>query len=468
MKRKLLLTTFLIISFVVLYSGCKNENNTKQFTNYKDLANDPDLIHKSVKKLTDIMVYDIFSPPVASRVYTYPNVAAYETLINEHPEFESLAGQLNGLEPFPKPEIDAEYCFPLASIHAFVMVSNNLIFSEEKMKAYYDDLIEQFKNGGIPDDVYNRSIDFGTQVAQHVLNWAGQDNYKQTRGFEKYTVTSEPGTWTPTPPDYMAAIEPSWNKIRPFVMDSACQFKPASPVRFSMEAESPFLKDVMEVYETTKNLTEEQKEIASFWDCNPFVMHHTGHVMFATKKISPGGHWMGITSISTKTAKADLIKSMEAYTLVSIALADGFISCWDEKYRSKLVRPETVINTHLDSDWVPLLQTPPFPEYPSGHSVISSSAATVLTNLFGEAFHFVDSTEVEYGLPVRSFNSFFEASQEAAISRLYGGIHYMPAITNGVDQGLKVGQYVVANIQTRKSSYALKDSKAKKELAKVE
>lgn len=144
-----------------------------------------------------------------------------------------------------------------------------------------------------------------------------------------------------------------------------------------------------------------------------------------------------------------MMRTAETYAMVSIALADGFISCWDEKYRSKLLRPETFINEHVDEDWVPLLQTPPFPEHTSGHSVISTAAGETLTKLYGDDFAYTDDVEVEYGLPKRSFGSFREAYQEAAISRLYGGIHYMPAIEYGVEQGKQVGGYILSNIETR-------------------
>jgi membrane-associated phospholipid phosphatase len=157
---------------------------------------------------------------------------------------------------------------------------------------------------------------------------------------------------------------------------------------------------------------------------------------------------MGITKIACQKANAPMMQSAQAYALTALALADGFISCWDEKYRSNVIRPETVINRYIDDSWEPLLQTPPFPEYPSGHSVISTAASVVLTDLFGEGFSFVDSTEVRYGLPVRSFDSFQQAAEEAAISRLYGGIHYMPAITQGVEEGRSVGEWVVQNIKT--------------------
>jgi hypothetical protein len=206
---------------------------------------------------------------------------------------------------------------------------------------------------------------------------------------------------------------------------------------------------VKEVWDIGRRLTDEQRAIASFWDCNPYVMHVQGHAMFATKKISPGGHWMGVTAIAARKSGADMMGSAEAYARAAITLADGFISTWEEKYRSAVVRPETVINTYLDERWEPLLQTPPFPEYPSGHSVISNAVATVLSHQFGSPFAFADSAEMDYGLPVRTFPSFEAAAAEAAISRLYGGIHYRAAIEEGSGQGKKIGRFVIERVRTR-------------------
>ena len=141
---------------------------------------------------------------------------------------------------------------------------------------------------------------------------------------------------------------------------------------------------------------------------------------------------------------------INAYSLVSISLFDAFISCWDDKWKTIVVRPETVINEYIDEDWLPLLQTPPFPEYTSGHSVISRSAAIMLTEIYGDNFQFDDTSELEFGLPVRSYNSFIQASEEAAISRLYGGIHYEMAISNGVSQGQKIGEFITNKLTTLK------------------
>jgi hypothetical protein len=195
-----------------------------------------------------------------------------------------------------------------------------------------------------------------------------------------------------------------------------------------------------EVYSVVKDLSEEQRAIASFWDCNPFAVSYSGHMAIGLKKISPGGHWMGITGIACKKANTSLDSAIFIHTTVALTLHDAFISCWKEKYLSDRIRPETAINKLVDPSWRPILQTPPFPEYTSGHSVVSASAATVLTYLLGDNFSFVDTSEIYFGLPERKFNSFFEASNEAAISRLYGGIHFRDACEQGVAQGKLVGQ----------------------------
>ena len=432
---------------VLLGASCSGPDK-----DYKTLTQNPEFIHNSLKKITDVIVHDIFSPPVASRIYAYASIAGYEALIPQNKAYQSLAGQLHGLDPLPQPEGDKEYCFPLASVQAILKVGKTLVFSEDKMDEYYAGVMAKFKEAGVPDDVYDRSIEYGTKVADHIIAWSSKDNYKQSRSFPKYSILNDPATWKPTPPAYMDAVEPHWNKIRTFVMDSAAQFMPSRPTPFSVDKKSQFYKEAEKVYEIGKNLTEEQREIASFWDCNPFVMNVRGHVMFATKKISPGGHWMNITRVVCSQAKVDIFKTSEAYAHVSISLIEGFISCWDEKYRSRLIRPESYINQYIDENWISLLQTPPFPEYTSGHSVISTSAAVTLTKLFGDNFEFTDSTEVEYGMTARKFTSFLQASEEAAVSRVYGGIHYFPACEAGKIQGKAIGNFISGKLRTRKEA----------------
>jgi hypothetical protein len=243
----------------------------------------------------------------------------------------------------------------------------------------------------------------------------------------------------------MAAIEPYWNTLRTFMLDSCSQFAGAPPHSYSTDTSTMFFKEMMEVYKTSKMLSKEQSQIANFWDCNPFALQQVGHLEFGLKKISPGGHWMGITGIACKKQKLNLSKTAYVHAMVSIGIADAFISCWNNKYKYSRVRPVTAIKKLIDRSWSPLLQTPPFPEYTSGHSVISTTAATILTYIFGDHFSFTDNTEVEFGLPARKFSSFLAASKEAAISRLYGGIHFRDAIENGVKEGEQIGRFVITH-----------------------
>jgi hypothetical protein len=433
-----LLIVFLI---TIVYLGCNDP------VDYSKLKDNTEFCHEAIKKVTDVIIHDIFSPPVASRIYMYSSISAYEVARHADLKFLTLSGQIPHMPTLSQPDKDQEYCWPLASYVAFNNTAKQLIFSEDSITKFNTEVIEYFKSNGLPKAVLQRSVDFGMKVSEEIKVWLKNDNYAQTRSFPKFNVTDEEGRWFPTPPAYMDAIEPSWNKIRPLLLQTADQFKPVPPTPFDMSKSSKFYKEVTEVYEIGKNLSEEQRLIANFWDCNPYRLNVIGHVMHASKKITPGGHWMGITGIGAKKKKYSNAETWMAYTFTAIGLFDGFISCWDEKYRSNLVRPESVINKHIDENWAPLLQTPPFPEYTSGHSVVSGASSVILTHIFGDNFSFTDDTEVMYGLPERDFTSFNKAAEEASISRVYGGIHYRPAVELGLTQGKSIGKFVIEKIK---------------------
>ena len=442
MKIKVFL--FFILSLLLL--NCSSLENDLA---YKEKLQDPELFQFAMQNLTDLVVYDIFSPPVASRVYLYPTIAAYEVVRQGfQSEYNTLVGQVNGLPSLPDPK-DTNLDYNLAALYAFNEVGKKLIFSEDKMGKFENNFAQKIKDIKVPREVHKNSKDYGSKAANTILEWASKDMYSQTRTFPKYTIKGEDKFWKPTPPDYMDGIEPHWKEIRTMVIDSSNQFAPKPPLDFDITKGSAFQKQLLEVFDITNALNEDQIEIAKFWDCNPYVTHHRGHAMFATKKITTGGHWIGITAVVTRKMQSSFIDTVNAYTNVSIALFDAFISCWDEKWNTLIVRPETLINQYYDEEWLPLLQTPPFPEYTSGHSVISRAAAVILTDLYGDDFSFTDTTEVAYGLGERTYTSFFHAAEEAAISRLYGGIHYRMAIDEGVVQGQAVGEHIIKNLQTR-------------------
>lgn len=423
----------------ILITSCQKKHTTR--------LSDSDILHQNQDQLTQVIIYDIFSPPVASRLYVYSSLASYEAIRFSNESSRSITDRLSGFGKMPQPEKNKKYNYTLAASKAFFNVVRNVkVFSVDSLKRYEDALFGRYKTE-LSDSVYLRSIAFGDSVAKVILARAKKDGYAQSRGKPKYLGSNEPGKWRPTPPDYLDGVEWCWNTMKPMIMDSASQFKPASPPPFSLDTASQFFRSVREVYNINKHLTDEQIKIATYWDDNPLVFMHSGHMTFGNKKITPGGHWMGICAIASKQSGADAVKTARAYALTSIALYDAFISCWDEKYRSSYIRPVTIINETFDNTWLPFLQTPPFPEYASGHSTITASASVVLTSIFGKNFAFQDTSDLRYIGMQRHFNSFEEAAAEASISRVYGGIHYKFSVDRGAEQGKKLGMLIIERLE---------------------
>ncbi|HET7898605.1 MAG TPA: vanadium-dependent haloperoxidase, partial [Flavisolibacter sp.] len=339
-----------------------------------------------------------FSPIVASRNYTYANIAAYEVMAAAHPDrYNSLAGQIKGLTTVPKPQ-GGPVNYEFASLLSFCTLGESVTFPKGSMDDYIDSLKTLAKTHGMPSDEYNNSVAYADTLSKAIIAWSKGDNYLQTRGMPEFSVNmDDPGRWIPTPPAYSQAMEPHWDMIRCLVLDSCRQFVPPLPLKFDMtNKNSDYYKQVMMIKNAVDSLTPEQKHIADFWDDNPFKLNVVGHVMFGTKKFSPPGHWQSIVGIAAKKANADFPTTVYAYTKTSIAMFDAFIHCWEAKYRYSTVRPETVINKFVDPNWQPYLQTPPFPEYTCGHSTCSSAAAEALTSVFGDNFAYTDSSEQEF------------------------------------------------------------------------
>ena len=399
-------------------------------------------VPQQVWSLTEVMYHDVVNPPAAARFYSYSMLTGYEILSQLDASVISFQKKFKS---YPDIKINASSLVnkELAVLYGILETGKNIIPSGYLLEVKQQYLLSAFRNIGLAAGVIDSSVSFAKAVSKPIIQYSRSDGYFNLSTKKRYRPFASSANWKPTPPEYMAAIEPYWNTIRTFFLDSAQQFKPDAPVAFSEDSSSDFMKLAREVYTTGMKLTEEQKLIANFWDCNPFAVQFQGHMSIGLKKISPGGHWMGITGIVSEQAGVNFQNTMLLHTLVALTLHDAFISCWDEKYRSNRIRPETAINRYIDPKWKPLLQTPPFPEYSSGHSVISTATAEVLTHLLGDKFSFADSTETYIGLPVRQFSSFREAAAEARISRLYGGIHFMDAIENGGEEGQRIGDFII-------------------------
>ncbi|MFN7539445.1 MAG: vanadium-dependent haloperoxidase [Bacteroidota bacterium] len=436
--RKILSTCFILL---IGLSSCRHSINENSLPG-------AELQHFCNQTLTDVIVYDIISPPVASRMYAYSNLAFYEGLRNELDTLPSLLSQLHGFETLPVNSDSYKVNHRLTAALAFLKVAKALAFSKDSFVVVEDKIKNAF------DTLSSASLQAAEkrarEIAAVILKRASNDRYKLTRGMPKYSVFGEKGKWVQTPPEYADATEPHWRLIKPLLLDTAAQFRPAPPPPFDLNPASVYFKELQEVYEVSRRLTPEQDTIAQFWDDNPFVTKHAGHFTYANKKITPVGHWMGLLAIFSRQTGANELKTALAYATTAAAIFDGFISCWDEKFNSSTVRPITVIRSTFQSEWNSLLQTPPFPEYTSGHSVISAAAATTSIAIFGNEFSFTDTVEVKYLNLARNFASIRAAADEAGISRLYGGIHFRAAIEEGKKQGNKIGELYVSKLLLKK------------------
>jgi len=327
-----------------VFSACHSKKD------YEKIFSDPILYCRTVYELNNVVMGNNFSPIVASRNYMYANVAAYEAIAGGYPkQYASLAGQLQGLKTVPAPVAGQTIDFHLAALLAFCKLGEAVTFPAGSMSGYVDSLKGLAADHGMPADILQNSIAYADTVSAAIMKWSRRDHYLETRGAPEYNVMDSPGRWVPTPPAYSPAAEPHWNEIRQLVVDSINQFLPLPPYHFDVtHPDSDYYQEVKKIQNRVDSLTPEQTFIADFWDDNPFKLNVSGHLMFGTKKFSPGGHWMGIAGIAAKKADADFATTVCGFAKTAIAVFDTFIQCWNIKYKYNTVRPETVVDKYFD------------------------------------------------------------------------------------------------------------------------
>jgi hypothetical protein len=371
-----------------------------------------------------------YSPPVASRALGYTGVTLYEAIVPGMNGYRSL------LPNMPATGRNEAYDWSLVANSALAEILRSLfptapVAEQSALVALEARLGE---GPGVPPGVRARSQRRGREVAAavfaHSRSDGGHEGYLNS--FPPYDAPVGPGYWVPTPPGFLPALLPFWGSNRCLAVPDGAAFPVDGHPPFSEDPASAFYAEAIEVYEAVNGLTLEQEQIARFWSDDPGTTP------------TPPGHSISITTQVLRLEDASLARAAESYARVGMAVCDAFICCWHRKYIDNLVRPVTYLQRLVDPQWQPLLITPPFPEYPSGHSVQSGAAFQVLTQLFGDGYRFTDHTHDGRGLAPRSFGSFLEAAREAAISRKYGGIHYRSAIEDGIAQGIDIGQVVGA------------------------
>lgn len=382
---------------------------------------------------------EALSAPAAARVYGYGGVTLYEAVVNGMPENFSLTGQVQDLPMMPLPDDGVVLDWPSVANGAMAVVVPSLLHdpSETTLTAIANKRMEMVELRSIEVDgtVLEGSLAYGESLGLLLNEWIASDGYTDFVDLSYELPTGGPEVYVLTNPD-IAPIEPYWGTLRPLAMyyPEVCNL-PLN-VSFSEDPGSTFYEQALEVKNVADNRTEEQEEIARFWVDTPGI---TG---------APSGHWVSIQIQLVEQLDMNLQQAVGMFVQTNMAISDAFISAWVLKYEVMLLRPETYIQTYIQRNWQPYVSSPAFPEYPSGHSVVSGAAAEVLTHLLGQVA-FTDRTHIIYDHePLqRSFRSFEHAEHEAAFSRMYGGIHYRVAIENGVRQGRCVGQQVIDNIR---------------------
>ena len=389
-----------------------------------------------------------YSPPVASRAFAYLGVAAYQAVASGSTTLVSLAGQLNGLKELPPRDPKKQYsdavithCVMASAVKTFF---GNTGPTGQRVMAAAEKKLKGNAMQGLSPEIVEASLAYGEALKAAIIDWSVNDGGAviANMGFPmEYPVSKEPGRWVPTSAirQQQFPLLPKWGQNRTFAMPSGISCGLTTPPAYSEDPNSPFFKMVKEVYDVTTHLTPEQIAIARFWSDDPMLSS------------TPPGHWIAIANDLLADKKAGLDESAEVMMRLGVAMADGFIGCWNAKFTYDYVRPVTVIKKLIDPKWEPLLITPPFPEYPSGHSTESGAAAAVLTSIYGENFAFTDLTHVRDGLGERRFPSFQAAANEAGMSRMYGGIHFRPAIDKGLEQGRCIAQFAIG-LRTRSAA----------------
>jgi membrane-associated phospholipid phosphatase len=425
-----------IFSFCVIFTSCtQNKSDKNKFAGTE--------IDKVILEMTDLMIHDVTNPPLAMRFYSYACLAAYSLSSNYDSTLPKIQDMLTDFPEISSLNSDGAN-LDLAALLAMVDVSAAVQPSGKKMLDWKKSYLDSCKNVGFSDEVISRSQEIANHFSSSILKYAKADKYNQISRFPRYAPVKKPEFWYSTPPGYFPAVEPYFSTIRNFnlrdsiLIQTLCQIE---PLKYSEDKSSEFYRLTKEVYQSGQ--TENEQKMAAFWDCNPFALSENGHLLIAMKKISPGAHWMGIAGIACEMKKINFGQSLLVRTALSVGLLDAFWICWKRKYQTNRIRPETAIRRLIDPAWKPFLQTPPFPEYPSGHSTISTTAAIILTHFFGENFAYEDTVEMRFGIDMRRYKSFKLAANEAAMSRLYGGIHFMDGITAGQKQGQILGDYLV-------------------------
>ena len=388
------------------------------------------------------------SPTYSSRCLGYIGLTMYESVVNGYPNYQSLSGQLNGLDSLPQPEKGQEYDWKLSLNAAQASILKNIYHqTSDKNKLKIDSLessIQAYYTQNIKDKaLIDRSVIYGKAVAEKIFQWSKTDGGHRgyLKNFDKKMVhPKRAGCWNP--PLYAQSfshypLHPHWGENRTFLVQNH-QIKDPKIIPYDTLPSSAYYQQFLRTYRQKNALTQAQKEAAIWWSDDP------------DETFTPPGHSYYLATLVIKKVNPDLIKCTETYAKVGLAVGDAFINCWKWKYQFFSERPNNYVNQHIDERWESFWPDPPFPAFPSGHAIQAAATATVLTDLYGNTFSFTDNAHVgrkrddfrNVDYKERHYNSFWEVAQETANSRFYGGIHIPQDNERGLEKGKEVGENI--------------------------
>lgn len=417
---------FKLIIFLILSISVFGQKSTEEFDNK--------IAFDWFQLQTDIIpTTEGFTPPVTARALGYSGLTLYESVVNGSKNYKTLKGVLTDFKKLPSPDNNA-YNWALSANAALAEITRLMYSNTSEVNKLNIKLLEEthFKNyKSLTDEQMNRrSVEFGKEIAKAIYNYSKSDggHNAQFNNFPK-DFKIEPGACMWVPVGEQKPLQPYWGNNRTFV-NGAADFHLPPPPTCELGNSSILFAQALEVYSIGKNLTPEQKDIAKFWSDDP------------GSTFTPPGHGISIANQLVEKEKINLMKAAELYCRVGISASDAFISCWKCKYKFSILRPVTFINTAIDTKWSAYLANPPFPEYTSGHATVSGAIAIVLSDMFGYNYSFTDHSHKNKSYQPRSFDSFLDYANEAALSRLYGGIHYRNSNENGLINGKRIGQLI--------------------------
>ncbi len=369
------------------------------------------------------------------RCQAYCGIALYESVVPGMPAYQTLHGQLTDFPLMPSTEPGKAYHWA-ASANAALAEMNRRLFpttavANKTAMTNLENTWQAVYAGEVDAATLQRSIAFGKEVATRVFNWAAMDGSAIVN--IPYPVPIGFGLWVPTAPPPAQPGGPYTYQRRLMVPGVATGTALAPPPTYSTTAGSPFWIMANEVYIARNNITGDQKAMVDYFKDVP------GY--------SPGGTYVALMTQALDLTKPMLDMAALTYVKVGLAQHDVTIVLFTNKYQFNTMRPVTYIRANIDAAWSPYIPTPNFPEFPAGHSATGGATIAMMSNMFGENFHFTLHTYDYLGYPPRSYTSFTQLNDEVNASRFYGGLHYRATCEKSTVQGKKVAENILATIK---------------------